>query len=138
MRVTVEYGKKECEKMKSPIQNKVNTIFIHVRDLKRSVKWYSELIGQPYDLSTVARPVYNLPVNQEVGITLDAGPENMKKGAGGLGYPLFNFHTEDIDQAYEFVTQLNYDIASEIIRFDDLSFFTVRDPDENIIMICSG
>ncbi|WP_246521590.1 hypothetical protein [Ornithinibacillus massiliensis] len=59
MYVTVEYGKKECENKKSPIQNKVNTIFIHERDLKRSVKWYNKLIGQPYDLSTVSRPVYN-------------------------------------------------------------------------------
>lgn len=73
--------------MQSPIQNKVNTIFIHVSDLSRSVKWYSELTGQAYDLTTVSRPVYNLPVNQEVGITVDAGPENTKKDPRGLAYP---------------------------------------------------
>lgn len=124
--------------MTSPIQNKVNTIFIHVTDLKRSVKWYSELLGQSYDLSTVLRPVYNIPVNQEVGITLDAGPESVRKTIGELDYPLFNFHTEDIDQAYQYIRQLDYDIASEITRFEDLSFFTVRDPDRNVIMVCTG
>jgi catechol 2,3-dioxygenase-like lactoylglutathione lyase family enzyme len=124
--------------MKSPIQNKVNTIFIHVSNLEQSVKWYCDLLGQEYDLSTVSRPVYNLQVNQEVGITLDAGPSGITKNLGGLDYPLFNFHTEDIDQAYEYINQLNYTIASEIVRFDDLSFFTVRDPDFNVIMICTG
>ncbi|MFS0674834.1 VOC family protein [Ornithinibacillus sp. 179-J 7C1 HS] len=124
--------------MTSPIQNKVNTIFIHVTDLKRSVKWYSELLGQSYDLSTVSRPVYNIPVNQEVGITLDAGPESVRKTIGELDYPLFNFHTEDIDQAYQYIRQLDYDVASEITRFEDFSFFTVRDPDRNVIMVCTG
>jgi catechol 2,3-dioxygenase-like lactoylglutathione lyase family enzyme len=124
--------------MKSPIQNKVNTIFIHVSDLEQSVKWYSNLLGQDYDLDTVARPVYNLQVNQTVGITLDAGPQGEKKNLGGLDYPLFNFHTDDIDESYEYIKELEYEIASEIVRYDDFTFFTVRDPDRNVIMICTG
>lgn len=124
--------------MKSPIQNKVNTIFIHVSNLERSVAWYSDLLGQEYDLATVSRPVYNLQVNQEVGITLDAGPSGKVKNINALEYPLFNFHTEDIDAAHEYVKKLHYDITDEIIRFDDLSFFTVKDPDQHIIMFCTG
>jgi catechol 2,3-dioxygenase-like lactoylglutathione lyase family enzyme len=124
--------------MKSPIQSKVNTIFIHVSDLERSVEWYCNLLGQVYDMSSVKRPVYNLQVNQQVGITLDAGPANRSKRLGGLDYPLFNFHTNDIDEAYDYIKQLNYDINSEIIRFNDLSFFTVRDPDGNVMMVCTG
>jgi catechol 2,3-dioxygenase-like lactoylglutathione lyase family enzyme len=124
--------------MKSPIQNRVHTIFIHVNDLERSVEWYCNLLGQDYDLSSVKRPVYNLQVNQQVGITLDAGPDNTSKRLGGLDHPLFNFHTDDIDEAYDYIKQLKYDIDSDIIRFKDLSFFTVRDPDQNVIMICTG
>ncbi|WP_010098406.1 VOC family protein [Ornithinibacillus scapharcae] len=124
--------------MKSPIQNKVNTIFIHVSNLEQSVAWYCDLLGQDFDLATVSRPVYNLQVNQEVGITLDAGPLGTEKNIKALEYPLFNFHTEDIDAAYDYLKELNYEIADEIIRFDDLSFFTVKDPDQHIIMICTG
>ncbi|MEN2768913.1 VOC family protein [Ornithinibacillus xuwenensis] len=123
--------------MKSPVQNKVNTIFIHVTDLKESVKWYCQLLGQDYDITTVERPVYNLLVNQEVGITLDAGPSG-KKRINTSEHPLFNFHTDNIDQAYTYLEQLHYDIASEIVRFDDFAFFTVRDLDQNVIMICTG
>jgi catechol 2,3-dioxygenase-like lactoylglutathione lyase family enzyme len=124
--------------LKSPIQNRVHTIFIHVSNLERSVEWYCNLLGQDHDLSTVKRPVYNLQVNSQVGITLDAGPDDTSKHLGGLDHPLFNFHTDDIDEAYDYIKQLNYDIDSEIIRFEDLSFFTVRDPDQNVIMICTG
>ncbi|WP_042144379.1 VOC family protein [Paucisalibacillus sp. EB02] len=124
--------------MKSPIQNKVNTIFIHVSNLEKLVKWYCDLMGQDYDLSSVIRPVYHLQVNQELGITIDAGPSGLRENLGFLDYPLFNFHTENIDQAYEYINQLDYDINSEIIRFEDFSYFTVRDPDHNIIMICTG
>ena len=31
--------------MKSPIMNRVDTVFIHVTNLKESVKWYSKLLG---------------------------------------------------------------------------------------------
>ena len=49
--------------MESPIRNKINTIFVHVSDLERSVKWYSQLLGQNYDLTAVERPVYNIKIN---------------------------------------------------------------------------
>lgn len=124
--------------MQGPIQAKVNTIFIHVSDLKQSVKWYCELLGQEYDLSTVERPVYNVEVSQQVGITLDAGPDGVTKNHARSAYPLFNFHTEDIDQAYQYVHQLGYAVDEEIVSFDDFSFFTVKDPDGNRIMICTG
>lgn len=124
--------------MNNPIQNKVNTIFIHVTDLAQSVKWYSDLLGQDYDLNTVQRPVYNLKVDQQVGITLDAGPEGEVKKLGNQSYPLFNFHTDNIDEAYNFIKQLDYDVESEIVRFEDFSYFNLKDPDGNIIMICTG
>jgi catechol 2,3-dioxygenase-like lactoylglutathione lyase family enzyme len=124
--------------MKSPIQSKVNTIFIHVSDLKQSVEWYCNLLGQTYDLSKVERPVYNLDVDQKVGITLDAGPSGDSKGLTPSQHPLFNFHTDDIDLAFDYMKHLDYEISSDIVRFDDFSFFTVQDPDRNVIMICTG
>ncbi|MGG3915402.1 VOC family protein [Rossellomorea vietnamensis] len=124
--------------MKSPILNQINTVFVHVSNLKESVRWYSELLGQAYDLDQVEDPVYNLAINHFTGLTLDAGPEGVTKGAGQHNHPLFNFHTENIEVAYSYVEQLNYEIVSDITRFDDFSFFIIQDPDGNRVMICTG
>ncbi|MGE6256806.1 VOC family protein [Heyndrickxia sporothermodurans] len=124
--------------MNSPIMNQMNTIFVHVSDLKKSVQWYCQLLDQEYDLTEVTNPVYNIKMNQQTGLTLDAGPEgSMKQPAASL-YPLLNFHTNDIVHSYEYVRRLNYKIESDIVHFPDFSFFTISDPDKNIIMICSG
>ncbi|QHE60267.1 VOC family protein [Rossellomorea vietnamensis] len=124
--------------MKSPILNQINTVFVHVSNLKDSVRWYSELLGQEYDVDQVEDPVYNLTINHFTGLTLDAGRDGVMKEAGRSKHPLFNFHTENIEEAYSYVEQLNYEIVSDITRFDDFSFFVIQDPDGNRIMICTG
>lgn len=124
--------------MSSPVTNKINTIFVHVSDLEKSVKWYGELLGQEFDLTAVERPVYNIKMDGHTGLTLDAGPEGNTKKQATTTYPIFNFHTENIDDSYAYVKELGYDVESEITRFNDFSFFTVYDPDGNIIMICTG
>ncbi|MCG7344099.1 VOC family protein [Sporosarcina sp. ACRSL] len=124
--------------MSSPVAIKINTIFVHVSDLKQSVKWYSQLLGQEYDSTTIERPVYNMKIAHHTGLTLDAGPEGVTKKLLPSDYPLFNFHTENIEQSYAYVNELGYKVESEIVSFDDFSFFTLRDPDGNFIMICTG
>lgn len=124
--------------MSSPVKNKINTIFVHVSDLEKSVKWYAELLGQEYDLTAVERPVYNIKIAEYTGLTLDAGPEGIIKKQSPSTYPIFNFHTENIDDSYAYVKELGYDVESEITQFDDFSFFTICDPDRNVIMICTG
>ena len=124
--------------MDSPIKNKINTIFIHVTDLEESVKWYGQLLGQEVDLANVSRPVYNFIMDQYTGLTLDAGPPGKTKEIVPASHPLFNFHTDDISRAYEFIHELGYQIESAIVEFDDFAFFNISDPDGNIIMICNG
>ncbi|OIU72801.1 VOC family protein [Rossellomorea aquimaris] len=124
--------------MKSPIVNQINTVFVHVSNLKESVRWYSELLGQEYDLDEVADPVYNMEINHYTGLTLDAGPAGETKQVKPSDHPLFNFHTEDIEEAFSFVKEMGIEVAESIVRFDDFSFFKVKDPDGNVVMICTG
>lgn len=124
--------------MTSPIKNQINTVFVHVSDLGKSVKWYAQLLDQTYNSHEVIDPVFNIKINQYTGLTIDAGPKEGKKLISSSPYPLFNFHTDDIYASYEFVQGLDYKIDSEIVTFDDFSFFTVKDPDNHIIMICTG
>ncbi|MFD1737626.1 VOC family protein [Bacillus salitolerans] len=124
--------------MNSPIQNQINTIFVHVSNLERSVDWYSKLLGQEYDVNEVFRPVYNIRIHGSTGLTLDAGPGGVDKTQSPSEHPLLNFHTDNIHNSYEYIKKLGYEIKSEIISFDDFSFFTICDPDQNVIMICTG
>ncbi|WP_404450955.1 VOC family protein [Virgibacillus necropolis] len=122
----------------SPIKSQINTIFVHVSNLAKSVEWYSWLLGQTYELSKISDPVYNMNINHHTGLTLDAGPEKEKKVIKPSSYPLFNFHTDDIHAAYEFVKKSGIELDSDLEEFDDFSFFTVKDPDQHVIMICTG
>ncbi|KEZ53697.1 VOC family protein [Metabacillus indicus] len=124
--------------MNSPIHNKINTVFVHVSDLHRSVMWYTQLLGQTFDSKTIEKPVYTIDISESTGLTLDAGPAGISKKASSSDYPLFNFHTDDIDKSYEYVKTLGYQIKSDIVRFEDFSFFTISDPDHYTIMICTG
>lgn len=124
--------------MTSPIKNRMNTIFVHVSNLEASVKWYTQLFNQEVDLSKVAKPVHNLFMDQYTGLTLDAGPSGVTKTITPSGYPLFNFHTDNIKKSYEFIKELGYKVETEIIEFDDFAYFNISDPDKNIIMICNG
>ncbi len=124
--------------MKSPISNQINTVFVHVRHLKESVKWYSELLHQSADLAEVSDPVYNMTMNHMTGLTLDAGPPGVMKEVTPANHPLFNLHTDNIDESYEYVKELGMHIESDLTRFDDFSFFNISDPDGNIIMICTA
>lgn len=54
-----------------------------------------------------------------------------------LNQPLFNLSTVDINAAYQHVKELGAEIVTEIQTYPDLSEFTFKDPDGNIIMICT-
>lgn len=124
--------------MTSPIKSQINTVFVHVSDLRKSVEWYAGLLGQTYEPTEVSDPVYNMKIDHHTGLTLDAGPEKEKKIIIPTSYPLFNFHTDDIHASYEFVKESGIELDSGIVEFDDFSFFTVKDPDHHVIMICTG
>lgn len=124
--------------MNNPIKNQINTIFVHVSNLKESVKWYGQLLDQEIDLTGVTEPVHNIKINHHTGLTLDAGPSDVGKVVNPTGYPLFNFHTENIKRSHQYVQELGYQIESEIVEFDDFAYFNISDPDQNIIMICTG
>jgi len=124
--------------MKHPVKNKINTIFVHVSDLETSVIWYSKLLGQTIEMNSVARPVHNMEIDHYTGLAIDAGPAGSKKEMNPSKNPLFNFHTDDIHEAYEFTRESGFQIVSDIVQFDDFAYFNISDPDGNVIMICTG
>ncbi|WP_419882974.1 VOC family protein [Peribacillus sp. B-H-3] len=124
--------------MNSPIKNKINTVFIPVTNLERSAAWYSRLLGQEYKENEAKRPVFNVKMSEYTGLTLDAGTEDNPNNPAPSNYPIFNFHTDSIGNARQYIKEMGYEGDIKIVKFADFSFFTIKDPDGNIIMICNG
>ncbi|WHY69577.1 VOC family protein [Neobacillus sp. SuZ13] len=121
----------------SPIACKVNNVFIHVSNLKESAKWYSNLLGIPFNKSNVKSPVYNIPVTSETGLTLDDHTFNPSFKLEPSKHVLFNFYVKDIDEAYKFVKNKGITIVKEVERIGDFAYFNFQDLDGNVLMICN-
>lgn len=125
--------------MNKPLYSRMDTVFVHVTNLKESIRWYSNLFGIEFNEEvTYEGPVYTLNMGKNrPGLTLDnhCFEENYKLIPSNQ--PLFNISTYNIDMAYEHVTSIGAEIVTEIARYPDLSDFSIKDPDGNILMICS-
>ncbi|MDY0396935.1 VOC family protein [Virgibacillus halophilus] len=121
-----------------PVSNQIPAVFIHVRDLKKSVKWYSEIFGLHVDLDTVVSPVHNVPMKGGTGLTLDDHTFDDQFTHQPSPNPIANFLAADIDEAYEFLQQKNVKIVREIERIGKkFAWFNFSDPDGNVLMVCT-
>ncbi|MBP1989641.1 VOC family protein [Paenibacillus eucommiae] len=124
--------------MLNPIHNRVDTIFVHVTNLERSIRWYSVLLGLEVREGGYIGPVYTLDMGLgRPGITLDNHCFDLNYELIPSNQPLFNLSTSDINAAYHRVKELEADIVTEIQTYPDLSDFTFKDPDGNMIMVCT-
>ncbi len=73
----------------------------------------------------------NLSINHFTGLSLDAEAEGVRKEPGKNEGPLFNFHTENIEEAYAYVEQQKF---KNVSRSRDLMIYP-RIPDGNRVMI---
>ena len=124
--------------MGSPIQNRVDTIFVHVTNLEKSVQWYSKLLGLEVRKGEHLGPIYTFDMGPgRPGLTLDNHCLDDNYELKPSNQPLFNLSTTDINAAYQYVKELGAEIVTEIQTYPDLSDFTFKDPDGNIIMVCT-
>ncbi|MEA3320783.1 MAG: VOC family protein [Bacillota bacterium] len=120
-----------------PIKNQMNGVFIHVSNLKKSAKWYSNLLGLDLNPDLVQSPVYNIPLVGSSSLTLDdhtfdPGFKHVPSSA-----PLFNFYAPDIDEAYQYIQSKGIEVTREIERVEDTAWFNIKDPDGNVVMVCN-
>jgi hypothetical protein len=119
---------------KSPIKNKVGSIFIPVRDIERSREWYCQLLGLPADCEIMNGHLCPLPM-EGTGLILDTMPMWGGKEPGGapnLKTPAFMLLTSDLQASYDFAKENNVTLVTDI-QYDHL--FVIKDPDENMLMV---
>lgn len=120
-----------------PIKNQMNGVFVHVMNLKKSAKWYCDLLGLEVDLEKVKSPVFNVPVTGTTSLTLDDHTVDPDFQHHVSPNPIFNFFTTDIDEAYQYVLEMEIPIVRDIERVEKTAWFNISDPDGNVMMICN-
>ncbi|MFC4777215.1 VOC family protein [Paenibacillus sp. GCM10023252] len=118
----------------SSIQPKVTGVFLDVKNAAEAARWYTDLLGIPLqeESDRTSGSVYRLPVISGAVLLLDAN-----RSRSGEDYSiLFMLGTNDIEEAYTYVQQQGIDVFTGIERHGEMAFFTVVDPDGNVIMIC--
>lgn len=121
---------------KSPIQNKVGSIFVPVRDIEQSRNWYSQLLGiDAGDCEIWNGHLCPLPM-QGTGIILDTMPMWGGKESGGAPHittPAFMLLTNDLEASFTYATEMGVTIVTPI---EHNQWFVIKDPDGNLLMVC--
>lgn len=120
----------------SPILNRMGGIFLNVTDMDRAIAFHHRVLGlehptEPHEGAD--RSVYNLPVSRGTGVLLDNNRYRQNDDYGTL----FMLTTTDVDAAKAYLARNGVETFTDIERYDDLAFFTVKDPDDNVIMVCN-
>jgi len=114
----------------NPIMNRIGAVFIPVSDIEKAREWYCQLLGTPVVGDIQFGHLYVVPMAGETGLVLDSkiyGKEKQGKA------PLFHFNAADIEAAYRYVKELGAVMLSGI---EHDHWFTFKDPDGNVLMVC--
>jgi catechol 2,3-dioxygenase-like lactoylglutathione lyase family enzyme len=112
-----------------PILNQISAGFIPVSNIENARDWYCGILGLPADGEILYGHLYILPMSGP-NIVLDSkifAAESVYK------VPAFQFGTNDINQAYDFMRANNVQLTTEI---ENNHWFNFKDPDGNLLMIC--
>lgn len=118
-----------------PIKNHIGGVFMHVSNMERSVNWYHKLFGLP-NRSSVTDKVHEIAMNGGSGLVLDQ--HGYDRGLSMAERPILMLQSPDVHAAYRFAKQNGIPIEWEIEQYPGMAFFTLRDPDGNLLMICGN
>jgi predicted enzyme related to lactoylglutathione lyase len=118
--------------MKSPIKNKVSTVFIPVSSIEAAKKWYSEVLGVNGEIIHGHLCVLDM---EGTGVVLDEMPKwrNSEGKIKSIQVPAIQFGTDDIQQSYQFMKGNGVELITEI---ENGHYFVIKDPDGNMLMVC--
>ncbi|MFZ3580388.1 VOC family protein [Virgibacillus sp. DJP39] len=113
----------------NPIINQIGTVFIPVQNIQQARDWYCDILGLPITEEILFDHLYVLPM-QGTGIVLDSKIFQKERI---YQYPAFHFNTADIKKAYQFIKNKDVQLVTDI---EHDQWFTFKDPDGNVLMIC--
>lgn len=115
----------------SPIVNQISAIFINVTDMNRAIRFHSEVLALPYEEVGPDQTIYGLQTAGGSSLLLDVNRHRQ----GDSYHTLFMFATRDVDASKAYLEANGVPVFTDIERYGEIQFFTVQDPDGNVIMI---
>lgn len=119
--------------MSEPVLEKVGTVFITVRNLEQSVKWYAEKLGlkMAYHWGTGADFLVGAgPTLLTMVEKIDMEPLGMLHG----NVPCYAFESREIERTHSLLSSRGVAVTP-IVEYDMVSTFQFRDPDGNLINV---
>ncbi|MBK5570762.1 VOC family protein [Ensifer sp. SSB1] len=107
----------------------IGAVFVPVSDIERAKAWYARLL-QVDAPETLYGHLAVFPRGGGARLLLDA---KIFASGSRREAPLFHFDTQDVAAAYSYATSLDVEIVTPV-QFEQ--WFTIRDPDGNVLMIC--
>lgn len=119
-----------------PIQRKVATVFIPVKDIERARAWYCRLLGfKERDCEIAYGHLCRMPM-AGAEIVLDTMPMWGGQEPGGappIETPVVMLTTDDLQASLAYVDELG---AERVTDIENDRWFVFKDPDGNKLMIC--
>lgn len=109
------------------LAKRVDTVFVEVKDLNHSIKWYSEILGLTLRWNRNGYAAFTVG---ETSLTLVQSVEVQP-----AKHSPFNFFTTDIEAVHRHLVEHNVD-TNDIEDYGDLKTFDFRDPDGHLLGFC--
>jgi predicted enzyme related to lactoylglutathione lyase len=100
--------------------------------MQQAIHWYSELLGLQVQSASHEGTIYILPMEGGSELLLDSNMNNRENN----NKTQFFFETKNLIESYKFIKNKGIEIVTKIEVHENISFFTFRDPDGNVLMIC--
>ena len=116
----------------------VTNIFLPVKDLDRSIAWYTDVMGFKLLQKREAQKAASMDIGAGQGLSLvqvePFEPMRFPKNHFSV-HAYFNFHTDDIDKTHAVLREKGIDVSE--IEGSELGFrhFSMRDIDGNWISV---
>lgn len=107
-------------------------MFIPVRDLERSARWYAEVLSFDPGPASHEGTILDIPVEDGPGLALDANRPDFTAD----GPPRFFFWTDDVAATVTHLQQLGVRLTSDVTDIGSVFFVQFEDPDGNPLMVC--
>jgi predicted enzyme related to lactoylglutathione lyase len=116
----------------SPIDGRLDSVFVSVRDVIAAREWYGRLLGLPVRPEhTYFGHLHVFKLEGGVDLLLDSKDFRPRE----CSPVLCMFPTADIDAAYVRAELAGAEIVQDIERVGSVAWFTFKDPDGNVHMV---